>query len=190
MLGPTLANRTDFIASNSAQNATPYEPLNIYWNCDVVTFRFEITFKPQPVLGITILETVPAPKDSRLPFKIKQVCLSRAEQKRFDRLTFGRSMESLTPGHSWSTWVCTSQTRRLPHRSAAWHRGSRKLAIGVNSSGHRLLCGAEWLMEEGVARQGKVAAHGTSPASTSRGARFGASPKNGSRSIVQRTLIL
>lgn len=72
LLGPTLANRSDFIAANSAQASTPYQPLNIYWTCDVVVFRFVIDFKPQPVLGISILETVPAPKE-RLSFKIKQV---------------------------------------------------------------------------------------------------------------------
>ena len=74
LLGPTLGNRSDFIAANSAQASTPYQPLNIYWTCDVVTFRFVIDFKPQPVLGITILETVPAPRDCQFPFKIKQVC--------------------------------------------------------------------------------------------------------------------
>jgi hypothetical protein len=74
LLGPTLSNRSDFIAANSAQASTPYEPLNIYWTCDVVTFRFVIDFKPQPVLGITILETVRAPRDCQFPFKIKQVC--------------------------------------------------------------------------------------------------------------------
>ncbi|KAK5163001.1 uncharacterized protein LTR77_011056 [Saxophila tyrrhenica] len=73
LLGPTLANRTEFIAANSAQATTPYQPLNIYWTCDVVTFRFVIPFEPQPVLGITILETVPAPKGCRFPFQIKQV---------------------------------------------------------------------------------------------------------------------
>lgn len=73
LLGPTIANKTQFIESNSAQAPTPYKPLNIYWTCDVVTFRFEIPFKPQPILGITILETIPAPKGSEFPFQIKQV---------------------------------------------------------------------------------------------------------------------
>ncbi len=73
LLGPTLTNLSDFIAANSAQAPTPYEPLNIYWTCNVVTFRFVINFTPQPVLGITILETVPAPTSSRFPFQIDQV---------------------------------------------------------------------------------------------------------------------
>lgn len=72
LLGPTLANRTQFISSNAAQARTPYKPLNIYWTCDVVTFRFEITFEPQPVLGITILETTPAPEGNEFPFIITQ----------------------------------------------------------------------------------------------------------------------
>ena len=74
LTGPTLTNRTEFIAANTAQASTPYEPLQVYWTCDVVTFRFVIPFDPQPVLGITILETIPSPPGSKFPFQIKQVC--------------------------------------------------------------------------------------------------------------------
>lgn len=84
LLGPTLVNRTSFINANAAQASTPYKPLNIYWTCDVVTFRFEIPFEPQPVLGITILETQPAPKGSKYPFQIKQVSLPPAIRKGLD----------------------------------------------------------------------------------------------------------
>lgn len=73
LLGPTIVGRPDFIKENSAQSTTPYQPLNIYYTCDTVIFRFEIPFKPQPVLGISILETEPAPAGSAYPFLIKQV---------------------------------------------------------------------------------------------------------------------
>jgi len=76
LTGPLITNRTEFIASNSAQGTTPYKPLNIYWTCDVITFRFEIAkgpFATQPVLGITILETIQSPQGSEFPFMIKQV---------------------------------------------------------------------------------------------------------------------
>lgn len=77
LLGPTIVGRKDFITENSAQSVTPYQPLNIYYTCDTVIFRFEIPFKPQPVLGISILETEPAPAGSAYPFLIKQVRVSR-----------------------------------------------------------------------------------------------------------------
>ncbi|KAK3706613.1 hypothetical protein LTR37_012622 [Vermiconidia calcicola] len=76
LLGPTLVGRADFIEANAAQASTPYEALNIYWTCDVITFRFKIAegpFAVQPVLGISILETVPAPKGNKHPFQIKTV---------------------------------------------------------------------------------------------------------------------
>ena len=69
---PLITNRTGFIAANSAQASTPYNVLNVYWTCDVITFRFLIDWQPQPVVGISILELVPA-KNS-FGYKIKQVC--------------------------------------------------------------------------------------------------------------------
>lgn len=59
LLGPTLQGQTAWIAANAAQHGTPYKPLNIYHTCNVVIFRFEIPFTPQPILGISILETSP-----------------------------------------------------------------------------------------------------------------------------------
>ena len=73
LLGPTLVGKEAWIKSNAGQHKTPYKPLNVFWNCDVITFRFEITFKPQPVLGITILETERA--SNSIGYKIKTVCV-------------------------------------------------------------------------------------------------------------------
>ena len=47
--------------------------LQVYHSCDVITFRFRINLQPVPIIGITILETVKAPKGNMYAHQVSQV---------------------------------------------------------------------------------------------------------------------
>ncbi|KAF2720682.1 hypothetical protein K431DRAFT_285592 [Polychaeton citri CBS 116435] len=73
LLGPTFANKEDFINANAQQPQTQFKQLNLYFTCNTVIQRFVASPGSQPALGISIFEVIPAPKGNLYPFQIKQV---------------------------------------------------------------------------------------------------------------------
>lgn len=58
LLGPTFSSRAKFESASAAQPAVPFAVQNIWYNCDTITVRWESAQSPEPVIGISVFQTV------------------------------------------------------------------------------------------------------------------------------------
>ncbi|KAK5132198.1 hypothetical protein LTR08_009322 [Meristemomyces frigidus] len=61
LLGATFTSRAKFEAGSAPQPAVPFTVKNLWYNCNTITIRWESDQKPQPVVGISVAQTVYAP---------------------------------------------------------------------------------------------------------------------------------
>lgn len=61
LLGPTFASRADYEALSSQQPSVPFQVKNVWFNCNSITVRWLSAQSPNPVVGITVFETVLGP---------------------------------------------------------------------------------------------------------------------------------
>ncbi|KAK3112489.1 hypothetical protein LTR53_011205 [Teratosphaeriaceae sp. CCFEE 6253] len=62
LLGMAFTSRADFEAQSSKQPSVPFQVKNVWYNCNVITVRWLSAQSPQPVVGISVLQTVYSPK--------------------------------------------------------------------------------------------------------------------------------
>ena len=60
LTGPTFTSRSGFETESAAQPAVPFKVLNYWFNCNNVIVRWQSAQSPQPVIGISVLQVIPA----------------------------------------------------------------------------------------------------------------------------------
>lgn len=60
LTGPTFTSRATFESESAAQPALPFKILNYWFNCNNVIVRWQSDQSPQPVIGISVLQVIPA----------------------------------------------------------------------------------------------------------------------------------
>ncbi|KAK0269899.1 hypothetical protein LTR35_014576 [Friedmanniomyces endolithicus] len=74
LLGMAFTSRANFEAESSAQPSVPFQVQNTWHNCDTITIRWLSAQSPQPVVGISVLQTVYRPgRGNATNFKINEV---------------------------------------------------------------------------------------------------------------------
>jgi hypothetical protein len=72
LTGLSFSSRLDFETQSAAQPQVPFAVQQVWHTCDVITVRWKSAQSPQPVVGISVFETVWAPT-KKYGFQIKEI---------------------------------------------------------------------------------------------------------------------